>query len=232
MTTPNSEPPTQHPARHSGAHAPSSGLSAAFDDQQFNVASALGGPRGIIESLAPTALYMTVFVATRDAKTAAIGALALVAVLIAARLVQRQSVAPAVGGALVVGIGALTALRTGNGSDFYILGILTNAAWALGLSVALALGYPFVGYIAAAIDQRVAMWKQVPPARALYVRATALYIGLFVAKVAVQAPLFFLDLTDALGVAKLVMGLPLFTAITYVIYLIHRKARAACEAAA
>lgn len=200
------------------------GLSSAFSDGEFSVKDALGGPRGIVESLAPTFVFLVAYIATRDAVIASVGAVVVVVALIIARVVQKQSISSAIGGAVVVAVGAFVAIRSGDGAGFYVPGLLTNAAWAVGLTVSVVARFPLVGFAAAAIDERVRTWRSHAATRKLYTRATAVYAGLFAAKVAVQAPLYFLGHTDALGVAKLVMGLPLFAAVTYVIYVMHRAA--------
>lgn len=198
------------------------GFSSAFAEGEFSVKDAVGGVRGIIESLAPTLIFLVLFVATRSAVIASVAAVVVVAILVAARVFQRQPLGPAIGGAFIVAVGAVVAIRSGSGAGFYLPGLLINAAWAVFLLVSVAVRLPVVGFVAAVLDERVRKWREHPRARSLYIRATALYALLFAAKVAVQAPLYFMGLTDALGVAKLVMGLPLFAAVTYVIYLMHR----------
>lgn len=205
------------------------GLSSAFSEGDFSVKDAVGGVRGIIESLAPTLVFLILFIATRDAMIASVAAVVIVAILVAARALQRQSVGPALGGAFIVAVGAVVAMRSGSGAGFYLPGLIINAGWALFLLFSVAVRLPVVGFVAAVIDERVRQWREHPRARSLYIRATAVYALLFTAKVAVQAPLYFLHFTDALGVAKLVMGLPLFAAVTYVIYLIHRAVVALLE---
>ena len=68
------------------------GLSSAFSDGEFRVRDALGGPRGIVESLAPTFVFLVAYIATRDAVIASVGAVVVVVALIIARVVQKQSI--------------------------------------------------------------------------------------------------------------------------------------------
>lgn len=199
------------------------GFSHAFEAEEFSVADALGGPRGAIESLAPTLVFLLGFAITREAVWPSAGALAVVGVLVAVRAFSKMPLTPALSGAVMVILGAAVAIRSGDGAGFYIPGLITNAVWAVVLIISIAVRHPLVGYAAAAVDQRVKGWKAHDHARKDYVKATAVYAALFVAKVGVQAPLYALGHTDALGIAKIVMGLPLFAAVTYVIYLMHRK---------
>src|SRR5699024_7389734 len=104
-----------------------SGLGAVLQEEEFSVADAIGGPRGIIESVLPTLLFVVLFVSTRSVMIAAVTATAVVAVLLIARLVQRQSIGTVLGGLVGAALGAVLAIRSGEGSDFYWPGIVTNA---------------------------------------------------------------------------------------------------------
>jgi hypothetical protein len=52
--------------------------------------------------------------------------------------------------------------------------------------------------------------------------ATVLWIALFVGRLAVQLPLYFAGSVGALGVAKLVMGIPLYAAALWITWLLFR----------
>ncbi|MDO5646107.1 MAG: DUF3159 domain-containing protein [Dermabacter sp.] len=201
---------------------PAAGMKAAFSGETYSVYDAVGGVRGIVESVAPTLVFVVLFLLTRDTILAAGSALGVVLVLLAARLVQRQQVAPAIGGALGVALSAVIAIISGEGIDFYVFGLITNLVWAIVLLASVMARRPLIGYVAAQVDTRVAAWRRTRGAYLTYRRATLVFAGLFVAKVAVQAPLYFQGATDALGVAKLVMGLPAFALVTFVVYLMHR----------
>ena len=193
-----------------------------LQEEEFSVSEAIGGPRGILESVLPTLVFIVLFVALRSVTVAAVAAVVVVAVLLIARIIQRQSPATVLGGLLAAALGAVLAIRSGEGSDFYWPGIVTNAVALAVLLVSLALRRPLVGLFVGVLDQRVQDWAADPDARRVYTRATMLFAGLYAAKVAVQLPLLLLDQVAALGVAKIVMGLPAFALIAYLVWLMHR----------
>lgn len=199
-----------------------SGLGAVLQEEDFSVSDAIGGPRGIAESVLPTLLFVVLYVATRSVTVAAVAAVAVVAVMLVARLVHRESPSSVIGGLIGVGLGAVLAIRSGEGSDFYWPGILTNAVSLLVVLISLALRRPLVGLLVGVLDPRVKDWAQDPDARRVYTRATWLFAGLYAAKVAVQLPLLLTGAVAALGVAKLAMGLPAFAVIAYLVWLMHR----------
>lgn len=238
MSAPGTEPqhpgatPAPQPAAE-GSSAPSTGLGGVLRQEEFSVAQAIGGPRGVAESVLPTLVFLVLYLVTRSVMAAALAAVGVVAVLLVVRLVQRQSPATVLGGLLGVALGAVLAIRSGDGTDFYAPGIAINAVSVLVLLVSLLARRPLVGLVVGVLDPRVQDWAEDPDARRVYTRATLLFLGLYVAKLAVQVPLLLTGQVAALGVAKLVMGLPAFAVIAYLVWLLHRALlarRAAADA--
>ncbi|ATG52216.1 hypothetical protein CFK38_12290 [Brachybacterium vulturis] len=225
---PSQESPSSPPPHSSPDPAPSgdeerrSGLGAVLQEEEFSVAAAIGGPRGIIESALPTLLFVVLFVSTRSVMIAAVAATAAVAVLLIARIVQRQSISTVLGGLIAAALGAVLAIRSGEGSDFYWPGIVTNAVALLVLLTSLALRRPLVGLMVGLLDPRVKDWVEDPDARRVYTRATLLFVLLYAAKLAVQLPLLLTGQVAALGAAKIAMGLPAFVIVAYLVWLMHR----------
>ncbi|WP_245822726.1 DUF3159 domain-containing protein [Brachybacterium avium] len=162
------------------------------------------------------------FVATRSVMIAAVAATAVVVVLLIARIVQRQSLSTVLGGLVGAALGAVLAIRSGEGSDFYWPGIVTNAVALLVLLASMALRRPLVGLLVGLLDPRVKDWAQDPDARRVYTRATLLFVLLYTAKLGVQLPLLLTGQVAALGAAKIAMGLPAFAVIAYLVWLMHR----------
>lgn len=200
-----------------------SGLGAVLQEEEFSVAEAIGGPRGIIESVLPTLLFVVLFVTIRSVTIAAVAATAVVAVLLVARIVQRQSVSTVLGGLVAAALGAVLAIRSGDGTDFYAPGIAINVISLVVLLVSLIARRPLIGLLVGALDPRVEDWASDPLARRVYTRATLLFAGLYLAKLVVQVPLLLTGHVAALGVAKLAMGLPAFAVIAYLVWLMHRS---------
>jgi hypothetical protein len=162
------------------------------------------------------------FVATDSVALAAGVAVAAVVIMLVVRLVQRQSPSTVLGGLLGVALGGLLAVRSGQGTDFYWPGIVTNAVSLAVLLGSLALRHPLVGVLVALLDPRVKDWREHEDGRRVYSRATLLFAGLYAAKLAVQLPLLLTGQVAALGAAKIAMGLPAFAVIAYLVWLMHR----------
>lgn len=206
----------------------------ALTREEFSVTEAIGGVRGLVESVLPGLVFVLVYVLVRELGPAlvAAGGVTLVAVLV--RLVQRTPLTQALSGVVGVGIGAIWALRTGEAQDFYAWGLWVNAAWALGTAVSVLVGWPVVGVIVSLLRGQDMSWRRgadAAPLRRRYVWATWLWFAMFVARLAVQLPFFLAgeDAVGRLGVARAAMGVPLFALVLWLTWLMvgPRAGRAA-----
>lgn len=187
---------------------------------QFDGLEAIGGWRGMVESVAPGLVFVVVFVATRQILPAVMGSVAVAAVATVARLVQRTPVTQAVGGLLGIGIGAIWAWRSGAAENFFAWGLLTNAAFAVGVTISILVGWPIVGVIVATLFGRSHDWRSDPERRNRYALASWLWVGAFLLRLAVQVPLYLTAEVGWLGTARLVMGLPLWALVLWVTWVL------------
>ncbi|QCB95315.1 DUF3159 domain-containing protein [Cellulomonas shaoxiangyii] len=196
----------------------------AITAEQFSALDALGGVRGMVETIAPGLLFVVVYLVTGQQLTPALvaaGGAAVLAVL--ARLVQRTPVTQAFSGVLGVGVGVVWAWRTGDATDYFAYGLWVNGAYLVGTLVTVLVGWPLVGLVVGMFRNDgpltggpwsvVVDWRRDPVRRRRYALATWPWVGMFGLRLAVQLPLFLAGEVAWLGTAKLAMGLPL-TALT------------------
>ncbi len=192
------------------------------DHDTPDVTAALGGPLGMLESALPPAAFVLAYsVAGLESKQAAIIALAIGVVLTIARLARGQTLQFAVSGLAGVGIAAFVVARTGKAENFFLPGLLANAAYATLCVLSNFFRRPAIGFVLAAMGGDVTkapLGNNAPE----YRRATWMWTGLFSLRLAVQLPLYFADALVALGVARVAMGLPLYGAGLWVTYLLIR----------
>ncbi len=201
--------------------------------RQTDLGQALGGPLGMAETALPPVAFVTAYTASgSDTDIAAAIAVGLALALAAARLVRRQSARHALTGLVGVAFAAFVAARSGKAENFFLPGLLANAAYASVFLVSIALRRPLVGEIVSRLDGEGKGWRDRPDRVRAFTRASWLWAWLFLARLAVQLPLYLAGAVVALGVARTAMGIPLFAAGLWITWrLVHRhRVPAAAEA--
>jgi hypothetical protein len=146
-------------------------------------------------------------------------------VLTIARLVKRESPQHALSGLVGVAFAAFVATRSGKAENFFLPGLLANAAYASAFLISLAVRRPLVGIIVTKLDGEDDGWREDPQRMRAFVRASWLWAGLFVFRLVVQLPLYLAGAVVALGVAKTAMGIPLFGLGVWLTWLMVRRHR-------
>src|SRR3954447_24131643 len=118
-----------------------------------SLAEAIGGPLGVAETSLPAVAFVVAYtVSGSDTKTAAEVAVGLALLLTVARLARRESPQHALSGLIGVGFAAFIATRSGKAENFFLPGLLANAAYASAFLVSLAVRWPLVGIIVTKLD--------------------------------------------------------------------------------
>lgn len=211
-----------------GRDAPSSmtpGWMSQLDADAFSVKDALGGVRGVIESVLPATLFIVAYVVTHELRIPLIVAAGAAVLFCVARLVQGQPLTQAASGLVGVGIGVAWAAASGRGENYFAWGLVTAAAWAIGLTASILARWPAVSVGAALVWGLPMRWwrdARVRPAARRCRYLTWMWVGLFVVRFIVQWPLWHFGQVAALGVAKLVLGIPLFAVAAWLTWLLLR----------
>lgn len=185
--------------------------------------AAIGGVRGLIESIAPGLGFLVTYTVTQNLVPSVLAPLALAVVFIVVRVVTRQPVTTALAGAIGIGISAALALFTGNANDNFVPGFFINGGVVLVMLVSLLARRPFVGVIVGLLlgDDD---WRGNPAKLRVAIVATILWTALSAVRLAVQVPLYLAESTEALAATKLLMGVPLYAALLWVTWLLVRTA--------
>ncbi|HTN23261.1 MAG TPA: DUF3159 domain-containing protein [Solirubrobacteraceae bacterium] len=192
----------------------------------LDIREAIGGPLGMAETSAPAVAFIVAYtISGSDTNTAAAVAVGIALVLAVARLARRQSPRYALSGLVGVAFAAFVATRSGKAENFFLPGLLANAAYASAFLVSLAVRRPLVGIIVAKLDGEEGTWRQNPVRMRAFVLASWLWAGLFLLRLLVQLPLYLAGAVVALGVAKTAMGLPLFGIGLWLTWLLVRDHR-------
>jgi len=192
-----------------------------------SLAEAIGGPVGMAETTMPGVAFVVAYsISGSDTDVAAGVAVALALVLTVVRLARRESPRHALSGLVGVAFAAFIARSSGRAENFFLPGLLVNAASATAFLVSVVIRRPLVGIIVGQLDGAADGWRRDPLRMRAFTRATWLWAGLFALRLLVQLPLYLAGAVVALGVARTAMGLPLFALGLWLTWLLVRGARA------
>ena len=184
--------------------------------------AAIGGVRGIIESLLPGFLFVLVFAITADVVPSVLVPAGIAVVFVLVRLLTRTPVVPALVGLAGIAVSAALAIFSGRAEENFVLGFLLNAAYVVALLVSLAVRWPAIGIIVGFLRSEGTAWRADKAKFRIAVVTTVLWTGMFALRLAVQVPLYYAGQVQALGATKLIMGLPLYAATLWVTWLLVR----------
>jgi hypothetical protein len=190
------------------------------------LATALGGRRGMVEAAVPTITFTILWLTTRELPLALGVSLGAAGLLLAVRLVQRSTPQFVLNAMFGIGIGwvfvRIAASRGGDADDqalaYFLPGILYNAGYAAIFAFTCLIGWPVVGFMVGSVTGDPTAWHEDKQVVRLCTRLTWLLAMPCTLRVLVQAPIWLAGHSDtiavstavaALGVLKIAMGWPL-----------------------
>ena len=190
------------------------------------LADAIGGPRGLLDTGIPAVVFVIVN-ATTSLTPAIYAALGFGVLLLAIRLLRKESPQQALAGFVGIAIAAFVASRTHSAEGFFLPGILYQAALTIAAVVSLIARRPLIGFAMAALDPRFADWRT--NRRLLHAMdlATIVWGSVFLLRAVVQGLLYLSHHAGWLAAVNLAMGWPLFAGALATSYALARRAAAA-----
>lgn len=214
------------------------------------LSTALGGRRGMLEAAVPTILFTATWLITRELRLALQVSIGSALVLLAIRLVQRQTVQFVVNALLGIGIGWYFVHRSaaagGSVDDqalaYFLPGILYNSAYTAVLAFTCLIGWPLVGFMVGSVSGDLTGWRADRQVRRLCTLLTWVLVLPCLLRVLVQLPIWLaakagtIDVDGAiatLGIAKIGLGWPLqLAALATMVWLLARNHTPAAPVAA
>ena len=196
------------------------------------VLNAIGGVRGVIESILPSFLFLVVFLIvqgrvdldkTQQVVIASLAPVAVALAFIVVRAVTKLPIGPAVSGAVIVAVTAILAITTNNASNNFVLGLWLNAAYLAAIVISLIARRPLIGVVVAyLVGERAAGWRSTPRMLWVLTLATVIWGAMFALRLAIELPLYFADNAAGLGLAKLILGVPLYAVVLWITWILVR----------
>jgi hypothetical protein len=197
---------------------------------ESSLAELLGGRTGALDATVPViAFVLGLTVADAAGWASPVGWGGAAAVLAAAvvgvvRLAGGRRPRAVLFGLLGVAVAALVAIYTGRAIDFFLVQIVSNAASALAWAVSIVIRWPLLGLVVGtALGQRT-RWRRDPHLLRGYQRASWVWVGQYLVRLAVFVPLYLADAVIALGIARSVLTWPLVAACVALSWPVLRSA--------
>ncbi|GAB3126429.1 DUF3159 domain-containing protein [Tsukamurella serpentis] len=207
----------------------------------------IGGWQGMVYSALPVAAFVPAN-SLWGLRGGAIAALAVAALVAVIRVATRSSLQPAISGFFGVAVCVAIAMFVGgNGKGYFLYGIVMQAVFAVVFAASLLIRMPLVGVLWHLFADRgaPAPASSEPPGDAaqatskqgtaapdwradrrqfrVFAWLTVLWIVMFSIRFAVQFALYVGDDVGGLGIARILMGWPMFAAGLLVTFFVARR---------
>ncbi|MEV4713918.1 DUF3159 domain-containing protein [Micromonospora sp. NPDC049374] len=178
-----------------------------------SLADLLGGRRGAVDAtVPPVAFAVGWLVSGRSVMVGVVAALVAGAVVAGWRLRRGDRPRSVLVGLLAVCVAALVAVRTGRAEDFFLVQVLANAASALAWAVSIIVRWPLLGVVVGTALRQRGRWRRDPALLRAYGRASWVWTGTYLLRVAVFVPLYLGGHVLALTAARVGLTWPLIAA--------------------
>jgi len=207
------------------AAARKSGLGQLNPDEPPTAAAllgALGGVRGLIESVLPGFAFLLLYTFTRDLFISVLVPVIIAVGFVVARGVMRSPMAPALAGAFGIALTSILSLATNRAENNFLPGIIINSTMLVVLIVSILVRWPLVGVLIGMLVGDGTDWRADRLKRRALTLATWIWVLPSAIRVAIQVPLYLAGRADLLAATKLLTGIPLYLAALWVTWLLVR----------
>ncbi len=167
------------------------------------LATALGGRRGMIEAAVPGIVFTVVWLTTKELQWALVGSLVVAGAALVARLVQRSSTQFVLNAVFGIGIGWVFVrwAESSGGSEsdqalaFFLPGILISLGYTIVLGFTCLIGWPMLGFMLGSVTGDATAWHDQPLVVRLCSRLTWVMLLPGAIGVLLQGPVWLLGHT-------------------------------------
>jgi hypothetical protein len=218
--------PTEDATR--GVQEPSGVQDGSPDSKAVTEAAlfeAFGGVRGMVETVVPGLLFVTIYTINKDLHASALAALGVSVLLVVVRLLMKDTVKHAFSGVFGVAFGVVFAMMTGNAKDFYLPGMLYTLGMGLTYIITTLAGVPLMGLMLGPVFKENLSWRKRNPGRKkAYAKASYAWGSILLGKCAILFPLYWWADTEQLGWVLVALKIPPFLLAVWLTWIFLAKA--------
>ncbi|GAA4805437.1 DUF3159 domain-containing protein [Nocardioides caeni] len=173
---------------------------------RHQLATALGGRRGMVEAAIPGIVFTVLWLTTRELQTALVASLAVAGAALVLRLVQRGSTQYVLNAIFGIGIGWVFVrwAESSGGSEsdqalaFFLPGILISLGYTIVLGFSCLVGWPMLGFMLGSVTGDATAWHQDRQVVRLCSRLTWVMLLPGAVGVLLQGPIWLLGHRDVI----------------------------------
>ncbi len=194
--------------------------------QKHPLLRAIGGPLGIAEAIIPPAVFVAIYGLSGSPVGlpwfAMLTSAGLSMLFIVIRLVRREGATQAVAGLVTVLASVLLASLSNRAENNFVIGIVTNAVYGGVFLVSVLVKWPLIGVAIGLFTKKGHGWRQNKEQLRVLTWLTLMWVLMFAVRLVVEYPLYLSGNVGGLGVAKLLLGLPLYAPTVLLTWLFVR----------
>lgn len=192
-------------------------------EDKAKVVNALGGKSGIFDSTVPSLFFLIAYNITHNLRLCLYYSIGVAAILMVIRLIRRTTLIHSVGGFIAAVFCAYFAWKTGSAKSYYAPSLWKNSAFAALYGISILARFPLLGLILGPILGENLEWRNSKERYRAYRNATWIWFGLFAVRLAIQIPLYKANQLNALGVANVFLGFPLYLLVLWATWMVIKR---------
>lgn len=190
-----------------------------------SLATLLGGGRAALDATLPVVGFTAGWLLTdRSVLWGAAVAVVVAGLVAVVRLRSGKRPRAVLVGILAVCVSAAIAVYTGRPEDFFLLQILSNVASAVAWTLSIVLRWPLLGVVVGAVLGQKTRWRRDPALLSAYSRASWVWVGQYVIRVAAFVPLWNGGQVAGLTGARITLSWPLVATCLAVSWWVFKRA--------
>ncbi|CAN2241632.1 Uncharacterised conserved protein UCP010219 [actinobacterium SCGC AAA044-D11] len=193
------------------------------EEDKAKVVTALGGKKGIIDSTIPSLIFLLTYNVTHNLRVCLYLSIATAALLLIWRLIKRDTLVHAITGFIGIAFCGWFAWKTGEAKDYYAPSLWKNSGFASLYLISNLVKWPIIGVMLGPILGENMNWRKDAKRLAAYQKATWIWFALFAIRLGIQYPLYKTNQLNALGVANIFLGFPLYLATLWGTWLVIKS---------
>ncbi len=193
------------------------------EEDKAKVVTALGGKKGIIDSTIPSLIFLLTYNVTHNLRICLYLSIVIAALLLIWRLIKRDTLVHAITGFIGIAFCGWFAWKTGEAKDYYAPSLWKNSGFASLYLISNLVKWPIIGVMLGPILGENMNWRKDPKRLAAYQKATWIWFALFAIRLGIQYPLYKTNQLNALGVANIFLGFPLYLATLWGTWLVIKS---------